>query len=272
MKQIVWLYTLLGLLSLNAFELEIDMGTGFQYTGANGKLVYKKDFWEDSSAGIDHESSPSLYIWSEFKLDQAYWPKLRLEFTNVNSEGKSFIHINSTDEINALINAIEDKLSGVISINNTYYDSHLAQSTYEGYLYYEYFEKSDYPSVGFGLGVKTFDFAYNATLIDGLEFTDSGGDTIPLLFFKSRYELEKEEDGVQLSFEGNAKVYIFGDSNIYDYMLKTDFMMEYNQDTDLGIEFGYRYSVIDIKGSDITTVGGNMTNSGVFFGAVAHFR
>jgi len=273
MKKIILFLSCLGVFSLNAFELNIDVGTGLQYTGAEGELVYAKDIWEGSSAGINHASSTNFYMWTDIASDQAYWPKMRLEYSHISTDGSSLIHINSgIDEINTLISLIEEQLDGFVKINNTDYDSRLVQNTYEGYLYYEYFEESSFPTVGLGLGVKVFDFAYSATIVDGLEFTDNGGETVPLLFFKSRYELEKEDDSAQLSFEVDAKVYVFGDSTMYDYLVKTDFLMQYNETTDLGLELGYKATVYDIKGADINTVGGSMTNAGIFVGLVGHFR
>ena len=269
MKKIV-VFILLGLLGVYALELEIDMGGGSYYTGANGKLVYTKDFWKDSSAKIEHENSATFYVWTEFTTDKSMWPKLRVEFAQMETQGRSFVHISSTPEINSLISAIEGNLP--VHINDTYYDSRLIENTYEAFLYYEYFQKSDYPSIGFGAGMKNFDFIYRATIIDGLEFTDNGGDTIPMLYFKSRYELGEDGDEEKLSLEADAKVYVFGESNIYDYVVKTDFLMKYNETTDLGVELGYKKTVFDIKGADVETVGGDMTTSGVFFGVVGHFR
>lgn len=256
---------------MNAFELEVDVGVGSHYSGANGNLIYIKEFWKDSSAKIEHENEATFYTWAEFSSDQKYFPKLRVEYASLNTKGRSLIHINSTPEINALINAIEDKVP-LITINNIYYDSSLVLNTYEGYLYYEYFQESEFPTIGLGIGLKKFDFSYSATIIEGLEFTDNGGDTAPLLFFKSRYELDKESDGAQLSFEVNGKVFVFGDSDIYDYYLKLDFIMPYNKTTDIGMELGYKETFYDIKGGDITTVGGTMTTSGIFFGFVGHFK
>lgn len=269
MKKVIFLLSIFSFLSLQAFELEVDMGAGYHYSGASGDLVYTKEFWKDSTARIEHDSRATFYTWAEFSSDQQYWPNLRVELSSLDTEGRSFIHIDSTDTINTIIDALETPFA---SINNTFYDSRLVLNTYEGYLYYEYFEKSELPTVGFGLGLKKFDFAYSATIVDGLEFTDNGGDTVPLLFFKSRYELDKETDGTQLSFEADGKLFVFGDSNIYDYLLKLDFMMQYNQTTDLGVEIGYKETFYDIKGGDIDTVGGNMQTSGLFFGVVGHFR
>jgi len=274
MKKIVLLFSLFGLLSLSALDMEIDVGTGIQYTGADGNLIYAKDIWEGSSAKIDHENSTNFYIWTDISIDQDYWPKMRLEYSHIKTEGNSGIDIQSgKDEINFIIDEVEKKLNEVdLSLKGIVLDSYLSQSTYEGYLYYEYFEETSYPSIGVGLGVKMFDFTYRATIIDGLEFTDNGDETVPLLFFKSRYELDKEDDDVQLSFEASGKVYLFGDSTMYDYLVKTDFIMKYNETTNLGLEVGYKAVVYDIKGSDIDTVGGNMDNSGIYIGLVGHFR
>ena len=270
MKKIIVLLSLFFGLSLNALELEVDVGAGYHYSGANGELVYTKEFWKDSTARIEHANSATFYTWAEFSSDQDYWPKLRVELTSLDTKGRSFIHIDSTNTINSLINAIEGQLP--VNINNTYYDSRLTLNTYEGYLYYEYFEKSDLPTLGFGLGLKKFDFAYSATIIEGLEFTDNGGDIIPLLFFKSRYLFDDKGNGSSLSFEVDGKWYVFGDSTVYEYLVKTDFMMKYNDDTNIGLEFGWKQSLIDIKGSDIDTVGGHMGTAGAYLGLVAHFK
>ena len=277
MKRIVLFLSCLSVFSLSAFELDIDMGGGAQYTGAEGNLVYAKDTWKGSSAKIDHESSVNFYTWVNLETDQAYWPKMRLEYSHIKTEGTSNMSVNSGNIlIDTAIDLLNDKLIEIgIDLKDLTRNSRLDQSTYEAFLYYEYFEDTSFPTFGVGLGAKMFDFAYSATIIDGvdgLEFTDNGGETVPLLFFKSRYELDKEDDSAQLSFEATGKVYLFGDSTIYDYMVKTDFMMQYNETTDIGFELGYKASFYDIKGSDINTVGGDMSNSGIYVGLVGHFR
>jgi len=270
MKKIVLLLTLLTTLSVNALELDIDMGTGIHYAGSNGKLVYKKDFWKDSSGDIDHETSANFYTWIEISSDQAYWPKLRLETTQLKTEGKSLVHIAANGTVNTAIDAIENTL--FININDTFYDSRLTMNTYEAFAFYEYFEESDTPSLGLGIGVKKFAFDYAVTIIDGLQFNDTGGDLVPMLFFKTRHELDEKNADTKLAVQAEMKLYVFGDSNIYDYLIKVDFLMKYNETTDIGVEMGYKETFFDIKGADIANVGGDMTSKGVYFGLVAHFR
>ena len=271
MKKIILSFFLLCVTALNAIDLEINMGTGVNYTASDGTLVYTKDFWKDSSGAMDHNTAPSLYTWMEIETDQKYWPKLRFELSQLTTKGSSDISINTdSDTVNELVDLVEEYLGKDIS--NLTLDSRLAQTNIETYLYYEYFEESGWPTFGMGAGIKKFDFDYAVTIIEGLQFNDNGGDTIPLLFFKSRYVFDQSQSGSSLSFEGNCKVYVFGDSTVYDYIVKTDFLMKYNETTDVGLEFGYRTTFIDIKGDDIDTVGGDMTTSGPYFGLVAHFR
>jgi len=272
MKKIMLVCMLLSFTHLSAFELEINMGAGGYYTGSMGKLIYTKDFWKNSSGDIDHASDVSYQAWTEISSDMAYWPKLRLEFSTLDTRGQSFIHIDANDGINTIIELIEDNVGGLFKINNTYYDSRLRQNTYEAYLFYEYFEDTGYPTLGLGAGFKEFQFSYTATILEGLVFTDNGGDSIPMIFARSRYEFDKEEDGAQLGAEISGKALVGGDSNIYDTYAKVDFLMPYNKTTDIGIEFGYKLTYYDIKGSDIKTVGGDMQTSGVFFSFVGHFR
>ena len=271
MKKTIVAFLVLCSSSLSAIDLEIDMGSGVYYTQTDGKLVYTKDFWKDSSGDMDHDTAPTLYTWIEIESDQEYWPKVRFELSQLKTSGTSAIAIKTdSDTINDLIDLIEDQLG--LNISELDLDSRLSQTNIETYLYYEYFEDTPWPSFGIGAGIKKFDFDYAVTIIDGLDFNDNGGDTIPLLFFKSRYIVDDKGNGSSLAMEGIAKYYIFGDSTVYDYLLKTDFMMKYNEDTNIGLEFGYKNTFIDIKGNDIDTVGGYMGTAGVYLGFVANFK
>ena len=67
-------------------------------------------------------------------------------------------------------------------------------------------------------------------------------------------------------------MYVFGDSNVYDYKAKVDFLAKYSEKTDLGLEIGYKKTYLHIKGNDVDTVGGHMSTSGVYLGFIGHFR
>ncbi len=271
MKKMVLLASLLSFFSLHALELEIDVGSGLHFAGANGNLIYKKETWKGSSAVIEHGATTNFYAWTEINSDIRYAPTIRVEISRNSTLGQSLIHIDAGQTINSIIDYIEKQIP-LVTINNTYYNSRLVMNTYEAFAYYEYFEEDDYPSIGIGLGMKKFEFNYSATIIDGLEFNDNGGDTIPMVFLKSRYDLMDKDEELQITIEGDLKSLIFADSNIYDYSVKMNMMMQYNKQTDLGLEFGYRETYFNIRGGDVANVGGSMDNSGVFVGLVGHFR
>ncbi len=270
MGKIIVFISLLGVLSLCALELEVDMAVGTHYSDASGKLVYRKAFWENSSGDIDHETTSNTYAWLEIRSDNSYLPTLRLDVTNLQTEGQSFVHIESNPTIDGTIALIEE--NSIFTINDKIYKSRLAQNTYSMTLYYEYFKKRSFPSLGIGIGIKKFDFDYSATIVDGLVFNDNGNGTVPMLYLKSRYELKTaEDDSERIAFEVAGKGY-FGDSTIYDYYAKLEFLMPYNKNSDLGFELGYKLSYYDIQGEDIVNVGGDMGNKGIYFGFVGHFR
>lgn len=266
----ILLFSLLGALSVSAFELEVDMAVGTHYSDASGTLIYRKDFWENSSGVINHDTETNFYSWLELRSDNSYLPTLRLDVTKVKTIGQSFVHIESNEYIDKAIEFIEDNTP--IDISDKLYNSRLTQNTYEATLYYEFYKKRAFPSIGIGLGVKKFDFDYSATIIDGLEFNDNGDGVVPLLYLKSRYEIVSgAEDSEVISLEFAGKGY-FGDSTIYDYYGKVEFLMPYNKTSDLGFELGYKLSYYDIQGEDIVNVGGDMQNQGIYFGFVGHFR
>ena len=270
MKSILSIFLLLST-TLTAIELDINMGAGAYYTGSSGKLVYQKDFWKNSSGDMEHANKPTSYSWIEIDSDQDYWPKARFELSQLKTSGESLIHMQTDNStVNEVVKWIEDNLPG--TINDRAYESRLTQTNIEAYLFYELFEDTGFPTFAFGGGIKKFEFDYAVTIIEGLQFNDNGGDSIPLLYFKSRYIFDERPSGSSLAFEGSVKVYVFGDSTIYDYIIKTDFLMKYNEDTNIGIEVGYKETFFDLKGDDVESVGGDMKTTGPYIGLIAHFK
>lgn len=254
---------------LFGLDLEIKTSLGSQYAPAQGKVVYKKEFWKDSFGDIDHEYKPNLYGSIEAKTDNPLLPKFAFSFIDSTTKGDSFIHISANDIINDIIDKIEEKLP--VNINDTEYSSRLTMQTYDFLLYYEFFEDTRWPSFGVGVDVKKFDFDYAVTIIDGLNFNDHGNGVVPMLYLKTHWDIRKNEKRT-LSIELDGKQYLTGPSTIYDYRAKIDVMMRYNDTTMLGIEMGYRANYFNIKGSDIVKVGGDIDTSGVFIGFRGDFN
>jgi len=258
------LFLLLFLTSAShAIDLEIEMGTGLFYTGAEGRIEYTDDGFGGSYSNVDLETSRQFYIWGDFKSSLSYLPILRLQYLKIIAQGDSKLHLeadtsNYPPEVGDLVDFFNDQE----------WESGLSHNIYDIYLYYEFFEKTPYPSVGIGAGLKSFDYAYNVALVSPLHIGDRGGKSIPMLFLNSRYEVPS----LQLGFEIENEVYVFSDSNLYDVRAKMDLLFEVDANTHMGIEVGYRESYYDLRGSDVENYKANMSYKGIYIGAMATFK
>jgi len=89
-----------------------------------------------------------------------------------------------------------------------------------------------------------------------------------MLFLTSRYEVPS----VQLGFEFEGEVYLFGDSKLYDMRAKMDLMFEVDERTEAGFEIGFRESYYDLRGSDVETFKADMSYKGLYVGIIAAFK
>ena len=269
MKNLLALPLLLSLTTLCAIELKVDMGTGLFYSGAKGRIDYVETSFENSYAKTDLQTSSQVYIWADFTTSNPYIPKVRLEYLKVSADGDSLAHLESG---NPKFQAIIDEWvnNSIIKLNDQVWKSHLQHNVYDASLYYEFFEKDPWPSIGLGLGYRYFDYIYimDVDLLPGLQMGDRDSSSAPMLFLTSRYDIP----AVNLGFQGDGKVYVFGDSEIYDYQVKLDLMFDITEKSSAGLEFGYRYQYYNLLGEDVEKVKGNMKYQGIFIGAVINFK
>ena len=236
------------------------MGTGLFYTGADGYIEYTDEGFAGSYSKIDLKNSGQFYVWADFKSHLDYLPKLRLQYLKINTGGDSTLHLESAD--------IPPEFQDFIDLfNDQSWESGLSQNVCDIYLYYEFFEKEAHPSIGIGGGLKSFDYGYNVELILPLQVGDRGGKTVPMLFLTSRYEIPS----VQLGFEAESEVYIFGASTLYDARIKMDLLIEIDQSTTAGFEIGYRESFYDLRDSD-DGYKADMHYQGLYVGVMATFK
>lgn len=266
MVKIFLLLTFLHL-SLFAFELKLDMGTGLFYTGAKGKIEYVEKSFEGSYAITDLTTSGHFYIWGDFVSNNKYLPKMRLEYLRISADGDSTAHLQSADPT---IKDLIDQYIDPLSLNDNNWNSHLQHNVYDISLYYEFNEKQTWPSIGLGLGYKYFSYIYimDIDLAPGLQFGDRDDSSAPMLFLKSQYEATS----LQMRFEADAKVYIFGDSQMYDYKAKMEIFFDLSDTTAAGLEFGYRDQYYNLRGNDVEKVKGDMHYKGAFVGMTLHFK
>ena len=245
-----------------AIDLDIEMGMGQYYSGAQGRIEYTDTGFKGSYSIVELENHGQFYLWADITSKVSYLPKLRLQYLKISTSGDSILHLASEQDFPADIEDLIDLF------NDQPWNSGLSQNIYDVYLYYEFFEKSPWPSVGLGLGLKSFDYAYNVELILPIQIGDRGGKSVPMVFLSSRYEVPN----LQLGFEVESETYIFGDSTLYDLRAKMDLMFPIDEVTQAGFEMGYRESYYDLRGSDVETFKANMRYSGLYVGLVATFK
>ena len=259
-----YLFILLAITTtLQAIDLDINMGTGFYYTGADGRIEYTDEGFAGSYSEVDLVSSGQFYIWGDFKSAISYLPILRLQYLKIIAEGDSKLHLEMdtsgfAPEVQQFIDLFNDQ----------YWESALSHNIYDVYLYYEFFEETPYPSLGIGGGLKSFDYAYNVALVLPLHIGDRDSESVPMVFLHSRYELPS----LQLGFESESEIYIFGASRLYDVRAKMDLLFDIDESTKMGLEMGYRESFYDLRGSDVESVKADMSYSGLYVGVMATFK
>ena len=243
-----------------ASAVEIDTGFGLFNSKAVGTIEYQTDFFKGSSATLDNDAQYHIYIWGDIDSKIDYVPKLRLEYTRIRSSGRSAVSIVTENE---LINEFLDRIGG----NQFELSSVLTHNMYDAFIYYEFFEDSSFPAISIGGGVKDFDYDYDVDIYSGVQFNDTGGATVPMLYGAVYKELDK-----LIALEADTRYYAFGDSDMYDIRAKMEVAFELNAKIDAGLEVGYRYTYFHVKGDDVENVGGNMKYSGIFFGFISRFR
>ena len=235
-------------------------------------MTYIQGDLAGSSSNISHETANQLYIWSEIRSNISYLPYLRLEYSEMRTTGKSIVHLDGSTTVTDIVNFIDD--IPLFNLQNQSWDSILSQRNYEVFLFYELYNNDAWLELDGGAGIKKFSFDYlvKDILFEGQSFYASEGDYIPMIYLSTRIKTFESIQSFDSAFQADGKIYLFGDSDIYDYQLKMDFMAPYNNTTDLGVEVGYKYSYFNIKGGDVDVGSGSMTYSGIFFGFIGHFR
>jgi len=249
---------------LLALDLELNMGLGLYYSGAKGQIDYVGEAFKGSNAKADLTTSTNVYVWGDLKSRNPYLPRARFEYLKVSVDGDSKASFVGDG---ALFDLINDA-----GYNNQDWNSHLQHNMYDFILYYDFLTKSVWPSVGFGMGYRYFDYIYIMDIdvlsdISGIQFGDRDSSSAPMAYFNTRYEAPS----INMGFEADAKVYL-SDSQIYDWRVKMDLLFEIEKDVTAGIEFGYRQQYYSLAGGDVENVKGHMHYQGVFIGGTLRFK
>ena len=272
MKKIL---TLLLLLSYALFSLEIETGGGAFNPEVKGLIQYQNNLLEGSTASVDNTPQYHAYLWMDITIDTLYTPHVLLGYNRVETSGKSFFNVQTVNnQVNDFLNGILSSIKGYEQRGVPLYST-LKNNIFDAFVYTDIFEDETLPTIGFGAGLKHFNYTFIVPFSgeneNGEQYRykviDDGGATIPMLYTSLKQHLEE----YPVDFEIAMKYYVFGDSDIYDLTAKMNVMLDVTKRVKLGAEIGYKDSKFNIKGNDIDNVGGKMRYKGIFGGLTASF-
>ena len=243
------------------FSVEVDTSFGLFVAPADGLVIYQRDFFQGSSSNIDLSHNAHLYFNIDIDSEIEYVPQLHLEYTRLKNSGSSFVRLNTQSNI---VNDIIASAGGP----DFYLNSKLTYYMYDWYLYYEYRYDEIYPVLKYGLGMKNILYDYEVELLEGMQFNDKGDASLPMLYLNVR----KDFDPLHFGLEFESSYYLFGDSIIYDYRLRADYLFYLNDKIESGFEIGFRDFYMNVIGNDIDSISGNMSYNGFFFGIYTNFK
>ncbi len=220
MKKITMLS--LGLATLlNADILKVELGLGIWSVSPNGNITYQ-NVTNDLENDLDFDGKTLPYLYADLQHPIPVLPNLRLEYTNITTDGNpTAFRFGSFD------------FSGNIN-------SKIELQTIDFILYYNLWDTAGL-NVDFGLDIKYIDgFARVQGEANGLTQTEEADfkAPIPHLYGNIRYDLPIVDLGVETSL----KYLTFNGASSYDWILKAD----YNFFGGFKLEAGYRTQGIKI--------------------------
>ena len=244
------------LTTLNADILRIEGGAGTWLQNSNGESSYTNN----GAVGKDTVTEQKLnkgYVWALFKQPVPIIPNLRLEYSNIEYNGK--------------ISGELDGFPGAIP-NGYFSKSNLKMDQFDIIPYYNILDNTFWVTVDLGLDIKVMNTEYNAgsivepntnlTIFEG--YNDSSMNVVPLGYIRSRVQIPITNIGLEtdikyISYKGNS---------ITDFRAKIDYTLDVFPIVQPGLEIGYRYQKIDID-SDGTL--SNLEFSGIYAGIMVRF-
>ena len=244
------------LTTLNADILRIEGGAGVWVQNSSGESSYTNN----GAVGKDTVTEQELnkgYAWVLFKQPVPLIPNLRLEYTNVEYNGKV------SGELDGFPGAIPD---GYFS------NSNLTMDQFDIIPYYNILDNTFWVTVDLGLDIKVLNTEYNAgsivepntglTIFEG--YNDSGMTVIPLGYVRARVQIPMTNIG----FETDVKYVAYDGSSVTDFRAKIDYTLDMFPIVQPGLEIGYRYQKIDIDDEGTLS---NLEFSGIYAGIMVRF-
>jgi len=246
MKNIITALVTLVALSTTAYAdiARVEAGFGAWMQSPTTSMKYeRKAGLSGNDVSKDGQEETQGYVWLLVKHPLPIIPNIRLEYTNISSEG-----IGSGE-----FDFFPSPISGDTK-------SELEMTQVDIIPYYNILDNTAWITLDIGLDFKIVDTTYT---IDSYEEKTSS--SFPLLYLRGRFEIPATNVGV----ESDLKYIKYGDTEVVDFRAKLDYTFEFVPVVQPAVEIGYRmeklYEVSDEK------LKSDFEFSGVYVGAMVRF-
>lgn len=243
---------LLGLLmssTLMADFMRIEMGTGAWQNTAVGEKTYIFDDAIAIDKSLEKENTSS-YIWLLLKHPIPVIPNLRLEYTDVSTNGMAN---GSFEDFEALNSATQ-----------------LDITQYDVIPYYNFLDNTAWITLDIGLDFKIMQTTYEADNVSEIDLSDTyttGGTLIlPLLYTRVRVQIP----GTDIGLETDAKYISYSSTTVYDVRAKIDYTLDFIPIIQPALEVGYRIQKYDLDEPEFDGKI-NLEFSGVYVGVMIRY-
>lgn len=233
--------------TVSADFLRVEVGAGAWMQEPTGGVTADGAGFTGSDIS-DEESSTKGYAWLLIKHFVPIIPNLRVEYTEVYSEGTA---TGTFKNFTAASSA-----------------STLDMTQFDIIPYYNILDNTAWITLDLGIDIKMIDTTYEVANVTGYtsaNYTESKSIPLPLGYARARVQVPMTGLGV----EADVKYVSYSESTVYDVRAKIDYTLDITPLIQPGIEVGYRMQKYKID--ELSDIKMDLEFSGVYAGAMLRF-
>lgn len=203
-----------------------EAGIGLWSNESSGKTTYTTALATAADSSTQKSNTDS-YVWIYIKHPTFIIPNLRLEYTNITSDG--------------IANGTFKNFTAVSSPTS------LELKQYDVVAYYNILDNTGWMTLDLGLDIKVLDGSYSAQNVTptsgiGTTYSDSEMIPLPMAYVRLRFEIPSTD----VALEGDVKYVKYSSSSVYDARMKIDYTLDIMPAIDPALEVGYRVQSYEI--------------------------
>ncbi|OCL92149.1 TIGR04219 family outer membrane beta-barrel protein [Aliarcobacter thereius] len=225
--------------SANADFLRAELGAGSWLSKPSGEIKEKSGNGIDSSK---EDSQANFYAWAYFKHFLPLIPNLKVEYSNVENEGRATGNFSS--------------------YGTSGQSSDFTMKQIDIIPYYNILDNTFWTTIDLGVDFKLIDTDYEVSGIQNSKISKSF--VLPMGYARARVEIPATPFGI----EADIKYVKYSDNQAYDSKIKIDYTFDFPV-IQPALEFGYR--VQKIKVDKLSNLETDLDFSGVYAGLMFRF-